>query len=941
MIGPSHMSSWLSECYTGHTSLNRSQSVLGQSIFLSASVVLSPCFFIPLNLSVSLFLVLSVFVCVCFSLGVCHLFSVFLSHSGFACTSTGFGLTMSSKLWTEEQFNCPVCLELPIEPVTIPCGHSYCMDCIKDYWSKDNPDCPGVYSCPQCRQSFRPKPSLSKNTMLAEAVQQLRKGALTPSARESIRSAHRANTMTKVKGGSRGSARLSTTEVACDTCHGTGNQRAAMKSCLVCMASYCEAHLKPHQTKPELKKHELIAPTGQLAKKICTEHKYLKEFYCRQCQMFVCWLCTSNMHKGHETSSTKAERMEKQKLLSEYQTENNTRLKEREGELKEMKKMLETTKRSADRVHSDTDVVLSELQRSVERLQELVEDLMNQAGQEKINEAQDVVNKLEAEISELKSREKNMKDLVRCADNIQYLEIFESLCSPLEFNDLPCVVANPEATFEPVREAILDLRERVEDLCNIELGKITKTVNDTTLFNLEDKAKKNAGQKGGLRSLFSGRGTKTITQTNSRPQASTTTVSVAVRGSNPRAVGLRSQDVRNRDEPGGNRDRSRREARQSVQEPVPSPSPTLSRSEPRRSSPMASRREPTRHGSTQSQREPRRRSPSPTPSRSEPARNSTNSSQREIRQQEPTPVVPSATRAVTPATSGSGAFSRMGSLASLFRSNRRATPAPEPVNNMAGVVSPNSNPWAVNALNATQPQVNTSLFLDSPTSDPTLNMMPSFPTLKEIDIFSIQAPEPRSRDEFLQYACTLTLDQKTAHRRLTLSEGNTKATLQGAAQPYPDCPQRFDGWTQVLCDAPLSNARCYWEVEWRGKGSSLGVAYGALSRKGMDARVGLGYNAQSWSMELSDTCCTAMHDNEKRDIPVTYSPRLGLFVDRNPGTLAFYSVAESMVHLHTFRANFTQPLYAAFGVGSGVGVGLDFALGQFSATLDSIKICPL
>ncbi|KAK6325634.1 hypothetical protein J4Q44_G00049760 [Coregonus suidteri] len=177
----------------------------------------------------------------------------------------------------------------------------------------------------------------------------------------------------------------------------------------------------------------------------------------------------------------------------------------------------------------------------------------------------------------------------------------------------------------------------------------------------------------------------------------------------------------------------------------------------------------------------------------------------------------------------------MGSIASLFRSHRRATPAAGPVNNNTGGVNP----------------------------------------LREIDISSIQAPEPRSREEFLQYACTLTLDMRTAHRRLSLSEGNTKATLQGAGQPYPDCPQRFDGWTQ------------------------------------------------------------------KRDIPVTYSPRLGVVPGPHRRHLAFYSVAESMAHLHTFRANFTQPQYAAFGVGSGVGVGLDFGLGQFSQTSDSIKICPM
>lgn len=83
------------------------------------------------------------------------------------------------------------------------------------------------------------------------------------------------------------------------------------------------------------------------------------------------------------------------------------------------------------------------------------------------------------------------------------------MSSPLETGELPAVAVNLEASFEPVRDAVLDLRERVEDLCNQELGKITKQgcaatvllvllicprliffcllpVNDTTLLTLAD-----------------------------------------------------------------------------------------------------------------------------------------------------------------------------------------------------------------------------------------------------------------------------------------------------------------------------------------------------------------------------------------------------------------------------------------------------------------------
>ncbi|XP_067272735.1 NACHT, LRR and PYD domains-containing protein 12-like [Pseudorasbora parva] len=167
-----------------------------------------------------------------------------------------------------------------------------------------------------------------------------------------------------------------------------------------------------------------------------------------------------------------------------------------------------------------------------------------------------------------------------------------------------------------------------------------------------------------------------------------------------------------------------------------------------------------------------------------------------------------------------------------------------------------------------------------------------------------------------KYACDLTLDPHTVHTRLVLSEGNRKVECVLEPQPYPDHPERFDEYPQVLCGESLTG-RCYWEAEW-SEDAEISVAYKGIRRKGWSKDCLFGLNDKSWSLDCSGEGFSVWHNNIRTDIPAisSSSQRAGVCVDVSAGTLSFYSVTDThtLTHLHTFNTTFTEPLCAGFWV---------------------------
>uniref|UniRef100_A0A673X7P3 Tripartite motif-containing protein 16-like n=1 Tax=Salmo trutta TaxID=8032 RepID=A0A673X7P3_SALTR len=181
-------------------------------------------------------------------------------------------------------------------------------------------------------------------------------------------------------------------------------------------------------------------------------------------------------------------------------------------------------------------------------------------------------------------------------------------------------------------------------------------------------------------------------------------------------------------------------------------------------------------------------------------------------------------------------------------------------------------------------------------------------TVNIVDV--VLPPEPKTREQLLQYSCQLTLDPNTAGTYLSLSEGNRKVTTTRQVQPYPDHPDRFTNYCQVLCREGLSG-RCYWEVEWRGDVYTA-VSYKDISRT--ERGNIFGHNNKSWSLQYCSGDYCFRHNNVESKVSGPQSSRVGVYLDHKAGTLSFYSVSDTMTLLHRVQTTFTQPLYPGFSL---------------------------
>lgn len=354
-------------------------------------------------------------------------------------------MASGSSLLSEEQFLCPICLDVFTRPVSTPCGHNFCMSCITTYWN-NAPVC----QCPVCKEQFQRRPDLKVNTFISELASQLASLQVTDARIWS------ADPQQVNSGG----------VVLCDIC--TDAQKEAVKSCLECQASYCDVHLEPHHRAAGLKRHTLIEPLPSLDDRICKEHSRVLVLFCRDDNILLCDVCASSHHLRHGIVPVQRAYGAMKDEVENTEAKVQQMIQERLHKVQSMKESVNQSKTESEKVIAnsaqDFTELVFEIQRSQAELSRVVEEKQKTAEQE----ADRFVTDMEQEIRELQGTAVKLGALKQTKDQLRFLQRYSNTPLLPHTMDLATVSFNRHLEMQQLgrfmRKSVSEFRELLKKL---------------------------------------------------------------------------------------------------------------------------------------------------------------------------------------------------------------------------------------------------------------------------------------------------------------------------------------------------------------------------------------------------------------------------------------------------------------------------------------------
>lgn len=364
-------------------------------------------------------------------------------------------------LLSEEQLRCPICLDLFNRPVSTPCGHNFCGDCIRGYWQSTD-----VSLCPVCKHKFYKRPELKVNTFIAEVAAQFRKSrAPSPELCPD----------------------QSSTKVLCDVC--VGRKVPALKSCLDCLASFCETHLEPHHVLGTFKKHSLIAPHMDMQERVCMKHERLLELFCTTDKTYICPVCIQEDHADHHTVPIEDQSMEIREQIEKLSNEVEKLIEGRVQKIDMIQEAIELGKNNSEAETKEGLCIFTKLFQVIQKDQAEVRDVIKAKQRQVEANAKGVMLELEQEINDLRQRSIQLEHLSNITDHLYLLKSFPALSQlPVtkEWSDTYVESAVYVGTLRrAVRRFASKIDETVKDevkrLCAIEFQRVQRYAVNVTL----------------------------------------------------------------------------------------------------------------------------------------------------------------------------------------------------------------------------------------------------------------------------------------------------------------------------------------------------------------------------------------------------------------------------------------------------------------------------
>lgn len=219
--------------------------------------------------------------------------------------------------------------------------------------------------------------------------------------------------------------RVKLEDVLCDSC--IDNKQKAVKSCLVCQASFCELHLKPHLEGAAFRDHQLLDPIRDFEARKCPVHGKTMELFCQTDQMCICYLCMFQEHKNHSTVTVEIEKAGKEAELSLQKEQLQLKIIEVEDEIDKWQKERDRIKNYTTNEKATVDQHFKELIRDLERQRDEVKAALDQREKIASENVKEIVDELEERAKLLREDKEHREQIHQISDSVLFLQEFGAL----------------------------------------------------------------------------------------------------------------------------------------------------------------------------------------------------------------------------------------------------------------------------------------------------------------------------------------------------------------------------------------------------------------------------------------------------------------------------------------------------------------------------------